>query len=261
MLLALDIGNIHTVLGLFSDGILKTVWRIRTQHDFTADELAIKIKSLCELHNYKFQEIKHIAISCVVPPVLNALILLSKLYFHTKPFIIGPGIKTGLSLHYDNPKELGADRIANAVAAYEKYHCSLIIIDFGTAITFEYISGKGEYKGGIIVPGIQIAAEALFFRASKLPKIEMFIKPPQVINRNTIEAMNAGLIYGYAALTEGLIERIKQEISERPMVIATGGFAPLIATEVRGIDKIEEYLILEGLRILYEKNNPRTELV
>ncbi|CAD7775803.1 MAG: Type III pantothenate kinase [Candidatus Methanoperedenaceae archaeon GB37] len=163
MLLALDIGNLHTVLGLFSDGILKAVWRIRTQHDFTADELAIKIKSLCELHNYKFQEINHIAISCVVPPVLNALILLSKLYFHTKPFIISPGIKTGLSLHYDNPKELGADRIANAVAAYEKYHCSLIIIDFGTAITFEYISGKGEYKGGIIVPGIQIAAEALFF--------------------------------------------------------------------------------------------------
>jgi len=182
MLLALDIGNLHTVLGLFSDGILKAVWRIRTQHDFTADELAIKIKSLCELHNYKFQEINHIAISCVVPPVLNALILLSKLYFHTKPFIISPGIKTGL-------------------AAYEKYHCPLIIIDFGTAITFEYISGKGEYKGGIIVPGIQIAAEALFFRASKLPKIEMFIKPPQVINRNTIEAMNAGLIYGYAALT------------------------------------------------------------
>lgn len=252
--MALDIGNVHTILGLFKAQILKAVWRIRTQHDFTADELAIKIKSLCELSSYNFCEIKDVAISCVVPPLLDHLFVLSRRYFHTKPFVISPGIKTGLSICYDNPKELGADRIANAVAAYEKYHCPLVIIDFGTAITFEYISGKGEYKGGVIVPGIQIAAEALFLHAAKLPKVEMFIKPQQIINRNTIGAMNAGLIYGYAALTEGLIARIKQEISEKPLIIATGGFASLIATEVRNIDRIEENLILEGLHILYKMN-------
>ncbi|MDL1955708.1 MAG: type III pantothenate kinase [Candidatus Desulfofervidus auxilii] len=254
MLLTVDIGNTHTTFGVFEKRYLKAVWRIRTQHDFTADELAIKIKSLCELNNLSFNNIKHLAIACVVPPVLNAFLILAEKYFNLKPFIVEPGIKTGISIHYDNPKELGADRIANAVAGYEKYRCPLIIIDFGTAITFEYISGNGEYKGGIIVPGIQIAAEALFIHASKLPRVEMFIKPPQVINQNTINAMNAGLIYGYAALTSGLIKRIKQEISEKPLVIATGGFAPLIATEVKEIDKIEENLVLEGLYILYEKN-------
>ena len=190
----------------------------------------------------------------MVPPLLNVLLDLSNRYFQTEPLIVGPGIKTGLSIHYENPKDIGADRIANAVAAYEKYRCPLIIIDFGTAITFEYVSGKGEYKGGIIVPGIQIAAEALFIHASKLPRVEMFVKPPTVINRNTISAMNAGLIYGYAALTEGLIKRIKKEIPEEPLVIATGGLAYLIASEVKGIDKIEEHLILEGLKILYDKN-------
>ncbi|MCD6319767.1 MAG: type III pantothenate kinase [Candidatus Desulfofervidaceae bacterium] len=254
MLLALDIGNTHIVMGLFEGKALKAVWRIRTQKDFTADELAIKIKNLCELNSYKMDFIQDIAVACVVPPLMKAVLNLSERYFHAQPLVVGPGIKTGLSIHYDSPKEVGADRIANAVAAYEKYRCSLIIVDFGTAITFEYVTAKGEYKGGIIVPGIQIAAEALFIHASKLPHVEMFIKPPQVINRNTISAMNAGLIYGYAALTEGLLKRIKQEIPEHPLVIATGGFASLIASEVKEIDKVEEHLVLEGLRILYEKN-------
>jgi len=254
MLLALDVGNTHTVIGLFKNNYLAAVWRIRTQRDLTSDELALIIKNLCEFKEYNFRDINKVAISCVVPPLLNVLLDLSNRYFQTEPLIVGPGIKTGLSIHYENPKDIGADRIANAVAAYEKYRCPLIIIDFGTAITFEYVSGKGEYKGGIIVPGIQIAAEALFIHASKLPRVEMFVKPPTVINRNTISAMNAGLIYGYAALTEGLIKRIKKEIPEEPLVIATGGLAYLIASEVKGIDKIEEHLILEGLKILYDKN-------
>ena len=254
MLLALDVGNTHTVIGLFKNNYLAAVWRIRTQWDLTSDELALIIKNLCEFKEYNFRDINKVAISCVVPPLLNVLLDLSNRYFQTEPLIVGPGIKTGLSIHYENPKDIGADRIANAVAAYEKYRCPLIIIDFGTAITFEYVSGKGEYKGGIIVPGIQIAAEALFIHASKLPRVEMFVKPPTVINRNTISAMNAGLIYGYAALTEGLIKRIKKEIPEEPLVIATGGLAYLIASEVKGIDKIEEHLILVGLKILYDKN-------
>ncbi len=254
MLLALDVGNTHTVIGLFKNDHLAAVWRIRTRRDLTSDELALMIKNLCEFKEYNFHDINKVAISCVVPPLLNTLLDLSKRYFQAEPLIVGPGIKTGLSIHYENPKDIGADRIANAVAAYEKYRCPLIIIDFGTAITFEYVSGKGEYKGGIIVPGIQIAAEALFIHASKLPRVEMFVKPPTVINRNTISAMNAGLIYGYAALTEGLIERIKEEIPEDPLVIATGGLAHLIASEVKGIDRIEEHLILEGLKILYAKN-------
>ncbi len=254
MLLALDVGNTHTVIGLFKNDRLAAVWRIRTRRDLTSDELALMIKNLCEFKEYNFHDINKVAISCVVPPLLNTLLDLSKRYFQAEPLIVGPGIKTGLSIQYENPKDIGADRIVNAVAAYEKYRCPLIIIDFGTAITFEYVSSRGEYKGGIIVPGIQIAADALFIHASKLPRVEMFIKPPTVINRNTISAMNAGLIYGYAALTEGLIARIKREIPEDPLVIATGGLVHLIASEVKGIDKIEEHLILEGLKILYAKN-------
>ncbi len=261
MLLALDIGNTHTVIGLFKEDELVSVWRIRTQRDFTADELALIIKNLCEFKGLEFSQINKVAISCVVPPLLSILIELSQRYFQTRPLIVGPGIKTGLSIQYDSPKDVGADRIANAVAAYEKYRCALIIIDFGTAITFEYVSSKGEYKGGLIVPGIQIAAEALFIHASKLPRVEMFVKPPQVINRNTIGAINAGLIYGYAALTEGIIMRIKKEVSESPLVIATGGLAYLIATETKGIDKIEENLILEGLRILYKKNTQKQSAI
>jgi type III pantothenate kinase len=194
-----------------------------------------------------------IIISCVVPPMLNILEPLCIKYFNIKPLIVGPGIKTGMPIFYDNPKEVGADRIVNAVAAYEKYHKECIIVDFGTATTFDYISPKGEYMGGCIAPGIVISSEALFEKASKLPRVE-FSKPKTVITKDTVSAMQAGIMYGYAGLVDGIVDRMKAEVKTNPLVIATGGLANIIAPETKTIEKIEEMLTLDGLRIIYDLN-------
>jgi type III pantothenate kinase len=204
----------------------------------------------------KAKEIKAVTaiiISCVVPPMLNILEPLCIKYFNIKPLIVGPGIKTGMPIFYDNPKEVGADRIVNAVAAYDKYHKESIIVDFGTATTFDYISPKGEYMGGCIAPGILISSEALFERASKLPRVE-FSKPKTVITKDTISAMQAGIMFGYAGLVDGIVERMKAEVKTNPLVIATGGLAQIVARETKSIDKIEEMLTLDGLRIIYNLN-------
>jgi type III pantothenate kinase len=257
MLLVIDVGNTNTVLGLYDGDQLIHDWRIRTVIDHTIDEYGMLIFNLYQSSRMKTEKIKAvnaIIISCVVPPMLNILEPLCVKYFNVKPLIVGPGIKTGMPIFYDNPKEVGADRIVNAVAAYDKYRQAAIIIDFGTATTFDYISPKGEYMGGCIAPGIMISSEALFERAAKLPRVE-FSKPKSVITKDTVSAMQAGIIFGYAGLIDGIVQRMKAEIKTKPLVIATGGLARLVASETKCIDKIEDMLTLEGLRIIYNLNN------
>ena len=257
MLLVIDVGNTNTVLGLYDGDQLIHDWRIRTEIDHTIDEYGMLIFNLYQSSRMKTEKIKAVSaiiISCVVPPMLNILEPLCVKYFNVKPLIVGPGIKTGMPIFYDNPKEVGADRIVNAVAAYDKYKQSAIIIDFGTATTFDYVSSKGEYMGGCIAPGIMISIEALFERAAKLPRVEIS-KPKSVITKDTVSAMQAGIIFGYAGLIDGIVERMKAEIKTNPMVIATGGLARVVASETKCIDKIEDMLTLEGLRIIYSLNS------
>jgi len=256
MLLVIDVGNTNTVLGLYDEKKFVHDWRIRTEIDHTIDEYGVLIFNLYQSSSVKFKGTKAITdiiISCVVPPMLNILEPLCMKYFNVKPMIVGPGIKTGMPIFYDNPKEVGADRIVNAVAAYNKYRKESIIVDFGTATTFDYVSPKGEYMGGCIAPGIVISVEALFKRASKLPRVE-FSKPKTVITKDTVSAIQAGIMFGYAGLVDGIVARMKAEVKTNPMVIATGGLAQAIAPETKTIDAIEEMLTLDGLQIIYELN-------
>ncbi|MFO7570301.1 MAG: type III pantothenate kinase [Smithellaceae bacterium] len=256
MLLVIDVGNTNTVLGLFDGETLMHDWRIRTEIDHTIDEYGVLISNLYQSSRMNAKEIKSVTdiiISCVVPPMLNILEPLCLKYFKIKPMIVGPGVKTGMPIFYDNPKEVGADRIVNAVAAFDKYRQESIIVDFGTATTFDYVSPKGEYMGGCIAPGIVISSEALFARASKLPRVE-FSRPKTIITKDTVSAIQAGIMFGYAGLVDGIVGRMKAEVKTKPMVIATGGLARIVAQEAKSIDKIEEMLTLEGLRLIYEIN-------
>jgi len=256
MLLVIDVGNTNTVLGLYDGDKLMHDWRIRTEIDHTIDEYGVLIYNLYQSIRMNAKEIKSVTaiiISCVVPPMLNILEPLCVKYFKIIPLIVGPGIKTGMPIFYDNPKEVGADRIVNAVAAFDKYRRESIIVDFGTATTFDYVSAKGEYMGGCIAPGIVISSEALFTRASKLPRVE-FSKPKTVITKDTVSAIQAGIMFGYAGLVDGIVERMKAEVKTKPTVIATGGLARIVAPETKSIEKIEEMLTLEGLRLIYNLN-------
>lgn len=254
MILVIDIGNTNTVLGVYREKELLADWRVSTDREKTADEYGILLTSLFGHNGFKTREITGIAISSVVPPVMPAFVGMCKKYFGVEPLIVGPGIKTGLSIKYENPKEVGADRIVNAVAALELYGGPLIIVDFGTATTFCAVTEAAEYLGGVIAPGIGISVDALFQRAAKLPRIEL-IKPPTVIGRNTVASMQSGIIYGTVGLVDEIVSRMKKEMGGRePLVVATGGFAHLIGPESRQINKVNPHLTLEGLRILYERN-------
>jgi type III pantothenate kinase len=260
MLLVIDVGNTNTVLGLYDGKELVHDWRIRTVTDHTVDEYGALILNLLKNCRISSKTIKDIIISCVVPPMLNILEPLCQKYFSIVPLIVGPGIKTGMPIFYDNPREVGADRIVNAVAAYEKHRRALIIVDFGTATTFDYISQKGEYMGGCIAPGIMISCEALFERAAKLPRVEL-TKPRFVITKDTVSGMQAGIMYGYAGLVDGIVERMKAETASSPLVLATGGLSRVIAREAKQIDEVDELLTLEGLNIIFTRNRPISSTV
>ena len=254
MLLVFDVGNTNMVLGLYKGKELIKYWRITTDKYKTSDEYGILISNLFQYENIDMNCVEDVIISSVVPDVMHSLENFCIKYCGVEPLIVGPGIKTGLNIKYDNPKQVGADRIVNAVAAIEKYGYPLIIVDFGTATTFCAISDKGEYLGGSICPGIKISSEALFHEASKLPRVEL-VKPGMTICKNTVSAMQAGIIYGYAGMVERLIDMIKKELgSDDVKVIATGGLSTLIDSETDSIDYIDKDLTLEGLKLIYEKN-------
>lgn len=253
MIFVLDVGNTNTVLGVYEKDDLKYHWRIETSRNKTEDEYGMLVKSLFEHVGITFQDIHGIIISSVVPPIMFSLERMCKKYFHVNPLVVGPGIKTGLNIKYDNPREVGADRIVNAVAGIHEYGSPLIIVDFGTATTYCYINEKEEYMGGAIAPGISISTEALYSRASKLPRIEI-AAPEHIIGKNTVAAMQSGILYGYVGQVDGIVSRMKAYSKIEPKVIATGGLASLIANESESIDIVDPFLTLKGLRLIYKRN-------
>jgi type III pantothenate kinase len=253
MLLVVDVGNTNTVIGVFDGDNLVSNWRVVTLTERTSDEYGVLIQSLYYSSKINSRDIKDIIVSCVVPPMVGIIDELCEKYFEIRPLYVEPGIKTGMPIYYDNPKEVGADRIVNAVAAYNRRKGAQIIVDFGTATTFDYVNESGEYVGGVIAPGLMTSSEALFAKASRLFKVEL-VRPKTVIGKNTINSLQSGIVLGYVDMVDGLVSRIKNEAGGDPWVIATGGLAELIAGESMTIKEVDNFLTLEGLKVIYHLN-------
>ncbi len=253
MLFVIDIGNTHTVFGVYEGETLRKDWRIGTDKKKTPDEYGVLIQNICAAGGFPLERVTAAAISCVVPPLLQTFEEFCKNVIGASPLVIEPGVKTGMPILMDNPREVGADRIVNAVAAYHQVRGACIVVDFGTATTFDCISGRGQYMGGVIAPGIGISMEALFQSASKLPRVEI-VRPRSVIGRNTVHGMQSGILFGYVSMVDGMVGRIRREMGEDAYVIATGGIAERLAPESRTIQRVDRFLTLQGLQILYELN-------
>jgi type III pantothenate kinase len=253
MLLAADVGNTHTVLGLFKGEELVADWRVATRHDMTCDELGVLWRSLLTQADLARRALEGMIVSSVVPDLDGAIALTGRKYFDQQPLFVGPGIKTGLPILYENPHEVGADRIVNAVAAKERYGAPVVVLDFGTGTTFDLVSPNGEYMGGIIAPGLGVSAEALFSKAARLPRVEVR-RPESVIGRNTEESLRAGLYYGYLSMVEGLIARITESLDQPTPVVATGGLAGVFADDLKVLHAVDPGLTLEGLRLIWDRN-------
>ncbi|PIQ99862.1 MAG: pantothenate kinase [Nitrospinae bacterium CG11_big_fil_rev_8_21_14_0_20_45_15] len=253
MLLAIDVGNTHNVIGLFSGAKLITHWRIRTEKNRTADEYWVLIKEFILLNGVEAETIDSIVVACMTPPLVPIIEEMGKKYFSCKPLIVGPGTKTGISILYKNPSEVGADRIVNAVAGYEKYGGPLIIVDFGTATTFDAVSAKGEYLGGAICPGVQVLLDALFEKTAKLPRVDLS-RPKNVIGKSTVESIQSGTIFGYSGMVDVMVAKMKAEMGVPAKVIATGGISGWMAEQSESIELTDPFLTLEGLRLIYDKN-------
>jgi len=253
VILAIDVGNTNTVIGVFEGDKLLANYRISSDRGRTADESGMLLLHLLDYSSMPRAEIRGTIVSSVVPPLISVFEAMCRKYFGHEPLVVGPGVKTGVSIRYENPKEVGADRIVNAVAGFEIYGGPLIIVDFGTATTFCAINAAGDYLGGAIAPGVMISSEALYSRAAKLPRVEL-VRPSSVIGRNTVSSMQSGIVYGFAGQVDAIVRRMKEELGADAKVVATGGLAEMIARESSEIQVVNQYLTLEGLRLIWDRN-------